>query len=65
MVARQRKKPIISLSTWGPRGTAGLVEEWEPRIPLREEKHQSRRKSSVPTEQLTDSTADIKKDSKK
>ena len=32
MVARSLKKPTKMISTWGPRGTAGLVEEWEPRI---------------------------------
>jgi hypothetical protein len=64
MVASHRKKPIISLSTWGPRGTAGLVEEWESRMPPLEEKHQSRRKHSVSTHQSSESPAD-KKDSKK
>lgn len=57
MGARPRKKLIISLSTWGPRGTAGLVEEWEPRIPIREEKRQPRRRATVQTPKSTVSTA--------
>jgi hypothetical protein len=57
MVASPRKKPTIILSTWGPRGTAGLVEEWESRIPIREEKRQPRRRSAIPTQKSTGSTA--------
>ena len=57
MVATRRKKPIINLSTWGPRGTAGLVEEWEPRIPVREENRQPRRRSTVPIRKSPESTA--------
>jgi hypothetical protein len=59
MVARQRKKPIISLSTWGPRGTAGLVEEWESRRPVPEETRQPRRRPTAPTTKTTESTAGI------
>ena len=58
MVARPRKKSTINLSTWGPRGTAGLVEEWESRIPIREENRQSRRRPTVPAKKSTESTAD-------
>jgi len=47
MVTGLRKNSTISLSTWGQRGTAGLVEEWEPRIPIPEEKQQNRRRSSI------------------
>ena len=47
MVTGLRKNSTISLSTWGQRGTAGLVEEWEPRIPIPEEKQQTRRRSSI------------------
>ncbi|HBP86876.1 MAG TPA: hypothetical protein DD706_04175 [Nitrospiraceae bacterium] len=47
MVTRLRKNSTINLSTWGQRGTAGLVEEWEPRIPIPEEKLQSRRGSTI------------------
>lgn len=47
MVTGLRKNSTISLSTWGQRGTAGLVEEWEPRIPIPEEKQQTRRRSST------------------
>jgi len=57
MVAPPRKKSTISLSTWGPRGTAGLVEEWESRIPVREKTRQPRRSSPVPTSKSTESTA--------
>jgi hypothetical protein len=56
MVAGLRKKTTISLSTWGHRGTAGLVEEWESRIPLPAEKPQPRRHSAVPPPQSTEST---------
>jgi len=58
MVASPQKKPTISLSTWGPRGTAGLVEEWESRIPIREENRQTRRRSSVSTTKSSESTAE-------
>jgi hypothetical protein len=58
MVASPKKKPTISLSTWGPRGTAGLVEEWESRIPIREENRQTRRRSSGSTPKSSESTAD-------
>ncbi len=47
MVTGLRKNSTINLSTWGQRGTAGLVEEWEPRIPIPEEKPQSRRRSEI------------------
>ncbi len=47
MVTGLRKNPTINLSTWGQRGTAGLVEEWEPRIPIPEEKQQPRRRSAI------------------
>jgi hypothetical protein len=47
MIASPQKKPTISLSTRGPRGTAGLVEEWESRIPIQEKHQQSRRGSTV------------------
>lgn len=47
MVTGLRKNSTISLSTWGQRGTAGLVEEWEPRIPIPEKKQQTRRRSSI------------------
>ncbi|WNM60628.1 hypothetical protein [Candidatus Nitrospira neomarina] len=47
MVTGLRKNSTINLSTWGQRGTAGLVEEWEPRIPIPEEKQQTRRRSSI------------------
>jgi hypothetical protein len=57
MVASPRKKSTISLSTWGSRGTAGLVEEWEPRVPIPEENQQPRRRSTVPTPKPTESTA--------
>jgi hypothetical protein len=57
MVAGLRKKTTISLSTWGHRGTAGLVEEWESRIPLPAEKPQPRRYSTVPPPQSTESTS--------
>ena len=46
MVTGLRKNSTINLSTWGQRGTAGLVEEWEPRIPIPEEKQQPRRRSA-------------------
>jgi hypothetical protein len=36
MVANKRKASTITLPTWGHRGTAGLVEEWESRVPLPE-----------------------------
>jgi hypothetical protein len=58
MVASLRKKSTISLSTWGNRGTAGLVEEWEPRVPIPEENQQPRRRSTIPTPNSTESTAD-------
>jgi len=58
MVASPRKKPTISLSTWGPRGTAGLVEEWESRIPIPEENRQLRRRSSGSTPKSTEPSAD-------
>jgi hypothetical protein len=58
MVASHRKKPTITLSTWGPRGTAGLVEEWESRIPIWEENQQTRRRSSVSAPKSNESTAD-------
>jgi len=58
MVASPRKKPTISLSTWGPRGTAGLVEEWESRISIREENRQTRRRSTVSTPESSESTPD-------
>jgi len=57
MVASSTKKTTISLSTWGPRGTAGLVEEWESRIPIPEENQQSRRRSSVSNRKSSESTA--------
>jgi hypothetical protein len=57
MVVSPRKKPTISLSTWGIRGSAGLVEEWEPRVPIPEENRQPRRRSAVPTPKSTESTA--------
>jgi hypothetical protein len=57
MVSNSRKKSTISLSTWGHRGTAGLVEEWESRIPLPEEKPKTRRPSTVSHPTSTDSTA--------
>ena len=60
MVASPRKKASISLSTWGPRGTAGLVEEWEPRLPIREEHRQPRRRSTVLTQKSRKSTTDGK-----
>ena len=63
MVASPRKKSIISLSTWGPRGTAGLVEEWEPRIRVQEKHQQSRRRSTVftpPPESITKGEASKK-----
>lgn len=47
MVTGLRKNSTINLSTWGQRGTAGLVEEWESRIPLPEEKQQPRRRSAI------------------
>ncbi len=47
MVTGLRKNSNINLSTWGQRGTAGLVEEWEPRRPIPEEKAQSRRRSAI------------------
>jgi hypothetical protein len=56
MVASSRKKPTISLSTWGLRGTAGLVEEWESRRPIPEENRKTRRRSPVPEEKPTEST---------
>ncbi len=56
MVASLRKKSTISLSTWGPRGTAGLVEEWESRIPIREENRQPRLRSSVSAHKSSEST---------
>ena len=56
MVARLRKKSTISLSTWGKRGTAGLVEEWEPRVPIPEKTQQTRRRSTIPTPNSTEST---------
>jgi hypothetical protein len=58
MIASPQKKTTISLSTWGPRGTAGLVEEWESRIPIREENRQTRRRSSVSTPKSSESTAE-------
>ena len=58
MVASPTKKSTISLSTWGPRGTAGLVEEWESRIPIREENRQTRRRSTVSTPKSSESPAD-------
>ena len=58
MVASPRKKSIISLSTWGPRGTAGLVEEWESRVPIREENRKPRRRSTVSTTKSSESNAD-------
>lgn len=57
MVASLIKKSTISLSTWGNRGTAGLVEEWEPRVPLPEKTQQLRRRSKIPTPNSTGSTA--------
>ena len=47
MITGLRKNSTLNLSTWGQRGTAGLVEEWEPRIPIPEEKPQSRRGSAI------------------
>lgn len=47
MITGLRKKSTFNLSTWGQRGTAGLVEEWEPRIPIPEEKLQPRRGSAI------------------
>ena len=64
MVASLRKNSTINLSTWGQRGTAGLVEEWEPRIPIPEEKQKSRRRSAIPTPKSHEPTtdgADLKK----
>lgn len=58
MVASSTKKTTISLSTWGPRGTAGLVEEWESRIPMPEENQQARRRSSISTRKSSEPTAD-------
>lgn len=52
-----RKNSSITLSTWGQRGTAGLVEEWEPRIPIPEEKQQARRRSAIPTQKSKGPTA--------
>ncbi len=49
MVTGLRKNSTFNLSTWGQRGTAGLVEEWEPRIPIPEEKQQPRQRSSIPS----------------
>ena len=60
MVASPRKKPTISLSTWGPRGTAGLVEEWESRIPIREENRQPRRRSTISTAKASESKTETK-----
>ena len=60
MVASPRKKSTISLSTWGPRGTAGLVEEWESRVPIQEENRKLRRRSGVHTPKSTKSTASTK-----
>ena len=50
MEATSTKKTTISLSTWGPRGTAGLVEEWESRIPIPEESQSRRRSAILPPE---------------
>lgn len=58
MVARPRRKRIISLSTWGLRGTAGLVEEWESRRPDQEENQQLRRHTTGTSKKSTDSAAD-------
>lgn len=57
MVASSRKKSTISISTWGSRGTAGLVEEWEPRVPIPEENQKPRRRSAGPTPKSTQTTA--------
>lgn len=56
MVVSSRKKTTFSISTWGHRGTAGLVEEWESRVPLPEEKRQPRRHSLNPPPPSTEST---------
>ncbi|GJL68948.1 MAG: hypothetical protein NPIRA06_15830 [Nitrospirales bacterium] len=65
MVTGLRKNSTINLSTWGKRGTAGLVEEWEPRIPIPEEKLQSRRGPTIsipkPTETPTEEKHNLKK----
>jgi hypothetical protein len=58
MVTGLRNKSTINLSTWGQRGTAGLVEEWESRIPVPEEKQQSRRRSAILTSESTASTTE-------
>lgn len=58
MVTRQRRKRIISLSTWGLRGTAGLVEEWEARRPIQEETQQLSRHTTGTSRKSSDSTAD-------
>ena len=56
MAVSFRKKTTFSISTWGHRGTAGLVEEWESRVPLPEEKRQLRRHSLNPPPSSTEST---------
>lgn len=56
MIAGSSKKARICLSTWGPRGTAGLVEEWESRRPIEEEP--IRRHLKIPADSSPESTAD-------
>ncbi len=60
MVTGLRKNSTINMSTWGQRGTAGLVEEWEPRIPIPEEKQQSRRRSSISGPESNEPTTERK-----
>jgi hypothetical protein len=56
MVAGPHKKSKICLSTWGPRGTAGLVEEWESRRPIREA--QFRRHGKDPADTVQELSAE-------
>ncbi len=60
MVAGSHKKVRICLSTWGPRGTAGLVEEWESRRPIKEEPIRRHSKVSADTSsELTANTENL------